>query len=124
MGPDATFRTDVFNGSFFNPTNTEPPFFQVFDEEFLDILGEDASIHVIARNDSYAFAHEAPIYVPETDELFFCSNAGGNLGMSDWDHNNAVFKINMNEVETALASSNGTVNTTVTRVCSFFFRVI
>ncbi|KAJ8086650.1 hypothetical protein PM082_005473 [Marasmius tenuissimus] len=110
MGENATFRTNAFdNSSFFNPTSKVPPFFQVFDASFLAVLGENASIREIARNDTFAFAHEAPVYYPSTDEVFFASNAGSKLGMSDLEHNNAVSKISLEEAERALAVENRSV---------------
>lgn len=45
------------------------------------------------------------MYVAETDEVFFASNAGGDLGMSDWDHNNVVSKISLAAVESALLTA-------------------
>lgn len=76
----------------------------MFDPEFLQILGANPSITEIASNASFAFAHEAPIYYPDTDEFFFASNAGGALGNSGMNQNNVVNKISMAAVETALAS--------------------
>ncbi|KAF9451568.1 calcium-dependent phosphotriesterase [Macrolepiota fuliginosa MF-IS2] len=112
---DGPFRTDA--NKVFNPTNTTPPFFQIFNTGFLSILGSTPSINVIATNPDFAFAHEAPIYVPETDEVFFCSNAGGPLGMSDINNNNKVFKISLAEAEAAMdANGGGDVNVTVTEV--------
>lgn len=116
IGQNGTFRASSFEG-FFNPTSTTPPFFQIFDQEFLKVLGTSASLTEIASNPGFAFAHEAPIYVPETDELFFASNDGGPLGMSDLDHNNEVSKISMAEVEAALArKSSSPINVTLTPV--------
>ena len=54
---------------------------------------------MIAENDTFAFAHEAPIWVPPTDEVFFASNDGGALGFSDINHNNQVSKINLGDVK-------------------------
>ena len=66
VGANGTFRND---SEVFNPTNTAPPFFQVFSDEFLDVLGSNATIRMIAQNETFAFAHEAPIWVPETDQV-------------------------------------------------------
>ncbi|KIK57456.1 hypothetical protein GYMLUDRAFT_46348 [Collybiopsis luxurians FD-317 M1] len=116
MGPNANFRNDSFN-MLFNPTSTTPPFFQVFDERFLTILGESASIREIASNETFAFAHEAPVYNPPTDEVFFSSNDGGPLGMSDLEHNNVISKINMSKVEAALSvHATGPVNVPITQL--------
>ncbi|KAK2460061.1 hypothetical protein APHAL10511_007938 [Amanita phalloides] len=105
LGPTGNpFRSSSFAESeFFNPTSTQPPFFQVFDSSFLSILGPNATIHEIASNDTFAFAHEAPIYDPVTDQVFFASNAGGPLSNSGFDRNNQVAKISMKEVETLIA---------------------
>ncbi|KAH8110004.1 D-lactonohydrolase-like protein [Phellopilus nigrolimitatus] len=86
----ASFRND---SQFFNPSGTTPPFFQIFSRDFLDVLGPTPSLRTIARNASFAFAHEAPVWIAATDEVFFASNDGGALGMSDLEHNNQVSKI-------------------------------
>jgi len=74
----------------------------------------------VASNATFAFAHEAPVYVAETDEVFFASNDGGALGHSDLDHNNQVGKISMKAVEAALqtvkAKTGAAVNVPVTEV--------
>ncbi|KAF9562090.1 calcium-dependent phosphotriesterase [Agrocybe pediades] len=104
LGPDGPFRNSSFD-EFFNPTKSNPPFFQIFDLAFLDILGPNPSFDEIASNDSFPFAHEAPIYVAESDEFFFASNDGGLPGVADLNHNNFVGKISMKEVEEALAKA-------------------
>ncbi|KII85411.1 hypothetical protein PLICRDRAFT_115744 [Plicaturopsis crispa FD-325 SS-3] len=91
----------------FNPTSTKPPFFQIIDPEFLNIIGSSPSIHAISSNASFAFAHEAPIWVEETDEIFFASQDGGYLGFSDWDHNSHYNKLNLGDVEKALKAQGG-----------------
>ncbi|KAI1792328.1 calcium-dependent phosphotriesterase [Ganoderma leucocontextum] len=99
LGVNGSFRESTFT-RFFNPTNTTPPFFQGFDPEFLTIIGPDATIRAVAANQAdFAFAHEASIWVPETDEMYFASPVDGvPLGHSDIDHNNQVSKISLGEV--------------------------
>ncbi|KAG2126946.1 calcium-dependent phosphotriesterase [Suillus clintonianus] len=94
----------------FNPTNTAPPFIQVFDSSFLELTGPSATIRKIASNPGFAFAHEAPIYVADLNLVFFASNGGGSLGYSGWYNNSVVSMINMTEVDIALASTTGDVN--------------
>ncbi|KDR79184.1 hypothetical protein GALMADRAFT_137071 [Galerina marginata CBS 339.88] len=106
LGPNGPFRNSSFT-QFFNPTETKTPFFQIFDPAFLTILGSNPSFHEVASNATFAFAHEAPIFVPETDEVFFASNDGGALGNSDLNHNNQVGKISLQAVETALQALKG-----------------
>ncbi|KAJ6598463.1 calcium-dependent phosphotriesterase, partial [Mycena vulgaris] len=113
MGPNGTFRPSSFDSGF-NPTGTEPPFFQIFDQGFLKVLGKAPTITEIASNDTFAFAHEAPIYDAALDSVFFASNDGGALGMSDINHNNKIGRINLSDVP---ASLNGTaINIPVTEL--------
>ncbi|KAG6373057.1 calcium-dependent phosphotriesterase [Boletus reticuloceps] len=110
LGADyAQWRTnDSFVG--FNPTNTTPPFIQVFDSSFLDITGPDATIRLVSSHPGFAFAHEAPIYVPDLNVVFFSSNDGGSFGYSSWYNNSVVSMLNMTEVDIAIASITGNVN--------------
>ena len=103
---------------FFNLTHSTPPFFQIFDESFKSLLGSSPSLHLIASNDSYSFAQEAPIWVESTDEVFFVANAGGALGLSDIDHNSKVGKISLREAEKALSAlgNHGMVQVNATEV--------
>ena len=117
LGEGSTFRSSASDP--FNPTSTAPPFFQVFDESFLSILGSNPSIREIASNSTFAFAHEAPIYDPTTSEVFFSSNNGGALGMSDLEHNNVVGKISLTNVDSAIAANESTVNVPVAFVSAY-----
>lgn len=120
MGADyAQWRTnDSFVG--FNPTNTTPPFIQVFDPSFLDIIGPNATIRLIASHPGFAFAHEAPIYVPDLNVVFFSSNDGGPLGYNGWYNNSVVSMLNMTQVDNALATATVGVNIQVQTVSSFY----
>lgn len=109
MGNKGDFRESSFT-QIFNPTNTSPPFFQVFDPSFLSILGTSPSIRVIASHPEFAFAHEAPIWLPDADEVTFVSNDGGPLGMSDINHNNQVNTISLKDVEAAIQASGSEIS--------------
>ncbi|KAF7416130.1 hypothetical protein PC9H_002390 [Pleurotus ostreatus] len=110
LGQNATFRDSAFESSF-NPTSTPRPFFQIFNKGFLSILGQDPSLHEIASNPDFAFAFEAPVYVPDTDEIFF----SGSPVIGNVSANSQVNRVSMAEVEDGLKASNGsTVNVTVT----------
>lgn len=118
FGQNGPFRQSSIT-QFFNPSNATPPFFQVFDPRFLTILGPNPSIRSVAANPNFAFAHEAPIWLPDTDEVTFASNDGGALGMSDINHNNQVAKISLKEVQAAIQKAGPgvhPVNVTVTKV--------
>ncbi|KAJ7089772.1 D-lactonohydrolase-like protein [Mycena belliarum] len=92
LDPRGPFR----NGSHaFEPTanvNLTPPYFQVFDPRFDAILGHNPTIRVIVENDTFAFAHEAPMWIKATDEVFF--NGGRKVGRP-------VSVINLNDLKTS-----------------------
>lgn len=112
LGQNTTFRDSAFD-SWFNPTSTPPPFFQIFNQGFLNILGPRPSFHEIASNPDFGFAYEAPVYVPKTDEIFF----SGSPVIGNASVNSQINKVSMAEVEDALRASNGsTVNVAVTSV--------
>ena len=52
------------------------PFFQIFLGAFLDAPSPNASICLMSPNETFAFAHEAPIRAPATDEVFLASGDG------------------------------------------------
>ncbi|KAF8554489.1 calcium-dependent phosphotriesterase [Imleria badia] len=103
----AQWRTNDSFTVAFNPTNTTAPFIQVFDPSFLSITGLNATIRLVASHPGFAVAHEAPIYVPDLNVVFFASNAGGTLGYSGWYNNSVVSMINVTQVDNALATTPG-----------------
>ncbi|KAG9311270.1 calcium-dependent phosphotriesterase [Chiua virens] len=111
VGADySQWRTNDSNSVGFNPTNTTPPFIQFFDQSFLDITGLNATIRLVASHPGFAVAHEAPIYDPGLNAVFFASNDGGTLGYSNWYNNSVVSMVNMTEVDEAIADTTGDVN--------------
>ncbi|KIJ46301.1 hypothetical protein M422DRAFT_250350 [Sphaerobolus stellatus SS14] len=97
LGDNGTFRTSATP---FNPQNLTPPFFQVWDLRFLDILGPKPRVRIIAERDDFEFAHEAPIWDPIQDQVFFASaNIGPPLGNVNFNHNNDIFVIQLKDVK-------------------------
>ncbi|KAH9837864.1 D-lactonohydrolase-like protein [Rhodofomes roseus] len=119
LGEHGSFRQNSFT-EFFNPTNTSPPFFQIFHPEFLRVLGDRPTIRTIASRPGTIFAHEAPVWFPESDEVFFGSHCQGPEGWRDCRGNNFMSKISMREVKDAVRAA-GTkygapLNITVTQL--------
>ncbi|KAJ3477049.1 hypothetical protein NLI96_g10729 [Meripilus lineatus] len=106
---------------FFNPTNTTPPFFQIFHPAFLDVLGDNPSIRSVASRPTFPFALGAGIWDERTDEVFFASGAGG---VEPEPSGNQIAKISLREVERGIAHTRTStsfeevenVNVTVTKL--------
>ncbi|KAF8996733.1 calcium-dependent phosphotriesterase [Cyathus striatus] len=92
LGANGTFRSQP--RALFNPTNTTPPFFQIFDESFFDLLPQQAFIKQVAANTTSPFAFEAPISTPLQKRCF-------SLAI-------------MTQVEQALKSGEANINVPVT----------
>lgn len=48
--------------------------FVVHSSKFNSILGDEPTLELLAENQSYPFAHEAGVFIPERNELFITSN--------------------------------------------------
>ncbi|KAF5366339.1 hypothetical protein D9757_012924 [Collybiopsis confluens] len=121
IGANGTFRT-IPETVHYNPSKRTPPFFQVLHDDFLNIIGSNPTLTVISSDPSFAFAHEAPVWVLDrernTNDIFFASNAGGLLGRSGIDQNNQVSRISMKVVDEAmrLAGRGKDVNVTYDKI--------
>ncbi|PWY75047.1 calcium-dependent phosphotriesterase [Aspergillus heteromorphus CBS 117.55] len=51
-----------------------PPAFEFYDSRFLNITGPAPKLEVLLENEDFAFAHEASVFIPSTNELFVTSN--------------------------------------------------
>ncbi|PWN48056.1 calcium-dependent phosphotriesterase [Violaceomyces palustris] len=82
------------------PTDFDRARFQVFNPELASaILGDSPTLTQLVYSPGYAFAHEAPVYFPDEDAIYFCSDAGGPLGRSNATTNNKVFKAVLSNLE-------------------------
>ncbi|KAF7317880.1 SGL domain-containing protein [Mycena kentingensis (nom. inval.)] len=82
-------------------TNLTPPYFQVYDDRFMDIIGPNPTLRVIVENDTFPFAHDGPIWVPSTNEVFM---TGGRL------QGRPVSKISLDDLKT---TTTGLINFTM-----------
>lgn len=55
-------------------TNLADKPFVVYHPDFLKVIGDNPQLKVVAKEDSFPFAHEAGVWIPSTREVFFTSN--------------------------------------------------
>ncbi len=110
LGQNATFRQGNSRTQLFNPTNSTPPFFQVFHPDFLSVLGKNAFVRQIAVNKTFGsgFAFEAPVFNVPTNEVFFASSVF--VPESSFNHSNHISKISMTRVEQEIAAGVPVIN--------------
>ena len=119
LGQNATFRQGNSRTLLFNPTNSTPPFFQVFNPDFLSVLGKNAFVRQIAVNKTFGsgFAFEAPVFNAPTNEVFFASSVF--VPESSFNHSNHISKISMTQVEREIAAGVPVINVPFETVSAF-----
>lgn len=91
--------------------------FLVFDSEFLEIIGHDPKLAIIAETETDPIFHEAVVWVPATDEVFFAQNAGSPAAGTGLNKSAIVQKVSVKEA-LQVASGNKTGHVTVQTVTS------
>ncbi|KAL3452614.1 hypothetical protein BJX65DRAFT_303430 [Aspergillus insuetus] len=92
--------------------------FVVHNDAFRAILGEGPTLELLAKNDSYPFAHEAGIFIASRNELFITSNrihdavAGQRVQISrvHLDKASTSSLVTCEEISVPIPMANGGVN--------------
>ncbi|KAL2426180.1 hypothetical protein ABEF95_012387 [Exophiala dermatitidis] len=99
--------------------------FHVYDEAFYDIIGTNPTLTVIASQASNPLFHEAVVWYPPTDEVFFVQNAGARDAGTGLNKSNVIFKISLSQAAAVSSQRNAsgqvdvvTVNATPTVINS------
>ncbi|KAJ4026500.1 hypothetical protein NW752_001448 [Fusarium irregulare] len=78
--------------------------FHVYDAEFLDIIGKDPSLTLLATSDKDPLFHEAVVWYPPTEEVFFVQSAGSPDAGTGLEKSSIIQKISLADAE---ATRNG-----------------
>ncbi|CEI62400.1 unnamed protein product [Fusarium venenatum] len=73
--------------------------FHVYDDEFLDVIGKDPSLTLVATSESDPIFHEAVVWYPPTDEVFFVQNAGAPAAGTGLNKSSIIQKISLKDAE-------------------------
>lgn len=92
--------------------------FHVYDEEFYDVIGDAPSLTLIATSQSDPIFHEAVVWYPPTDEVFFVQNAGAPAAGTGLNKSSIIQKISLADAEAVRLSANTTDEVKVTVVPS------
>ncbi|KAF4946051.1 hypothetical protein FSARC_14289 [Fusarium sarcochroum] len=92
--------------------------FHVYDEEFYDVIGKDPSLTLIATSDTDPIFHEAVVWYPPTDEVFFVQNAGAPAAGTGLNKSSIIQKISLKEAEAVRKGSHSSDEVKVTVVPS------
>lgn len=87
--------------------------FHVYDEEFYDVIGKDPSLTLIATSDTDPIFHEAVVWYPPTEEVFFVQNAGAPAAGTGLNKSSIIQKISLKEADAVRKGSKDEVKVTV-----------
>ncbi|KAL2203679.1 D-lactonohydrolase [Sarocladium strictum] len=73
--------------------------FHIYDEEFYDVIGASPSLTLIATSDTDPIFHEAVVWSPSADEVFFVQNAGAPAAGTGLNKSSIIQKISLAEAE-------------------------
>ncbi|KAK1584795.1 D-lactonohydrolase [Colletotrichum navitas] len=92
--------------------------FHVYDAEFYDIIGSDPSLTLIATSETDPIFHEAVVWYPPTEEVFFVQNAGPVAAGTGLNKSSIIQKISLADAEALRTGSLGTPEVEVVTVPS------
>ncbi|KAK3331267.1 hypothetical protein B0H66DRAFT_469607 [Apodospora peruviana] len=96
------------NSQFFPPGTTRDSLFakpfHIYDDEFYDIIGPNPTLTLLNRTGSNPRFHEAPVWYPATDEVFFAQNAGARAAGTGLNRSAVIQKIALSEVTANISS--------------------
>lgn len=73
--------------------------FHIYDDEFYDVIGQDPSLTLIATSETDPIFHEAVVWYPPKDEVFFVQNAGAPAAGTGLNKSSIIQKISLSEAE-------------------------
>ncbi|RYP68440.1 hypothetical protein DL771_006704 [Monosporascus sp. 5C6A] len=92
--------------------------FHIYDDEFYDVIGPNPTLTLIARTETDPLFHEAVVWYPPTDEVFFVQNAGAPAAGTGLNKSSIILKIDLSEAAAVSDQRNATGAVGVHRVDS------
>ena len=92
--------------------------FHIYDDEFYAIIGCNPTLTIIASSDKDPLFHEAVVWYPPTDEVFFVQNAGAKAAGTGLAKSAIVEKISLSEADAVSNLTNAAGRVTVHTVDS------
>ncbi|EFX04369.1 evolved d-pantonohydrolase [Grosmannia clavigera kw1407] len=78
--------------------------FHVYDDAFYDILGANPTLSLVAESETDPLFHEAVIWFPDTEDIFFVQNAGAKAAGTGLAKSSIIQKVSLAAVEKAAAA--------------------
>ncbi|EPE10888.1 evolved d-pantonohydrolase [Ophiostoma piceae UAMH 11346] len=90
--------------------------FHIYDKEFATVLGTNPSLTLVGKTEKDPVFHEAVVWTPETDEVFFVQNAGSPDAGTGLNKSAIILKISLADAAVASAAKIAGRNDTLVTV--------
>lgn len=90
--------------------------FHIYDDAFYKVIGSTPTLTLLAESASDPLFHEAVIWYPPTDEVFFCQNSGAAAAGTGLNKSAIIEKISLAQAAQIAASNNTNARVNVTTV--------
>ncbi|KAK7967099.1 uncharacterized protein PG986_001376 [Apiospora aurea] len=92
--------------------------FHIYDGEFYEVIGANPTLTLLAQSDKDPLFHEAVVWYPPTDEVFFVQNAGAADAGTGLNKSAIIQKISLAQAKAAKNETNAVGKVDVTTVAS------
>ncbi|GFZ42317.1 hypothetical protein JCM24511_00031 [Saitozyma sp. JCM 24511] len=92
--------------------------FHIYDDDFYSIVGAEPTLTLIAETSGNPLFHEANVWYPETDEMFFVQNAGAPAAGTGLKQSSIIQKISLAQADAVKHQINATGMVNVVEVDS------
>ncbi|KAI1185388.1 lactonohydrolase [Nemania serpens] len=82
--------------------------FHVYDDEFYDVIGPNPTLTLIASTETNPLFHEAVVWYPPTNEMFFVQSAGAPASGTGLEKSAIIQKISLDEADAVSTRRNAT----------------
>jgi gluconolactonase len=92
--------------------------FHIYDNEFLDIIGENPTFTLLAATPKDPIFYESPMWLKKTDEAVFLQNAGSPDAGTGLEKSALIYKISLKEADAVKSERNATGKVKVSQLPS------
>jgi gluconolactonase len=90
----------------------------VYTDEFYNIIGSNPTLTLIAKTDGDPLFHEAVVWHPPTDEVFFVQNAGAEAAGTGLAKSAIIQKIDLSQADAVTSQTDASGQVDVVTVDS------
>ncbi|KAK7953725.1 lactonohydrolase [Apiospora saccharicola] len=92
--------------------------FHIYDDEFYEVIGSNPTLTLLAQSDKDPLFHEAVVWYPPTDEVFFVQNAGAAAAGTGLNKSAIIQKISLAQAKAVHNETNAVGRVDVRTVAS------